>query len=323
MTDATDIQDGSPPTLDHLIGQTRAVRQLKTALEAHFADRADTSGGEAPPLAHTLLVGPAGVGKSLIAQIVARELGVEAHQELGQNLWHPSELHGLLALAEPHEVIFLDELHEASPQCQTALYRALEERILFLPGGPRGTAQRIDLPPFTFLAATTDEWRLTKPLRDRFRLVARLQHYSTEELSQLLAQRASRLGWSVTDAALRDIARRSRGTPRHAVTLLEATRRTARAVGANSINVHHVRRMTDIEGIDTRGLGPKAQEYLRILAEAKGPVRLNVVATHLGLPQQTIQQIFEMDLLRLGLIYKTDQGRELTPEGRRHVRSLQ
>jgi Holliday junction DNA helicase RuvB len=320
MSESRDIPDGGPPTLNHVIGQPRAVQQIRTAIEAVINDRAATpAGGTSPALPHVLLVGPAGVGKSTLAGIIARELGGGCHEELAQNILSPASVQGLMMLADSFDVVFVDEIHELHPLAQTTLYRCLEERRLFLPSGPRSERQTIMLPPFTFVGATTDEWRLSKPLRDRFKIVIRLEHYSEAELTQLLAQRAARLGWSVEDAAVREIAAKGRGTPRMAIRHLEAARRVSRAEAADAVTIEHVRRMCEIEGVDPMGLDPLEQRYLRLLAASATPVRLNVLATTLGLPRRTIESVIEAELLRLGLIAKDSDGRMLTAQGREHL----
>ena len=302
-----------PPTLSHVLGQKRAVQQLQVALSAHFNDRAATTEEIAFP--HVLLVGPPGVGKSLLSQIISAELGSKLIEELGQNISTPGHLHGLMMLAEPGGVVFVDEIHETVPNVQTTLYRCLEERRLFL-GGERGS---VELPPFTFIGATTDEFALTKPLRDRFKIVLRLQHYSEAEIAELIMQRTTRLGWGISDEAIATIAARGRGTPRIAVRLLEATRRTARAEDASTITAQHVTQMCQTEGYDALGLDCVERRYLDILREAQGPVRLNVFGTLLGLPRRTIEAVVESDLIRLGLVSKTDQGRMLTAVGVKHL----
>jgi len=315
MNEEQPIIEAGPPTLNHVIGQQRAVRQLRTALDAHFNDRMS---GNSQALPHLLFVGPPGVGKSLLSQIIARELGSTLHEELAQNLSSPSQLHGLLMMANEGDVIFLDETHELKPVVMTSLYRALEERKLFL-GGERHS---IFLPSITVIGATTDEWQLSKPLRDRFKITLRLEHYSSVELEHLVSQRAKRLGWPIDEDAVNAIAFRGRGTPRLAIRLLEATHRTARADNADSITPVHVDRMCDIEGIDTMGLDSTEQKYLHLVREAQGPVRLNVLATQLGLPRRTIEGVIESELIRLGLVTKSEEGRMLTGIGAAHVAGL-
>jgi Holliday junction DNA helicase RuvB len=150
-------------------------------------------------------------------------------------------------------------------------------------------------------------------------LILRLEHYSTAELSQVLAQRARRLGWSVAEDVIAAIAVQGRGTPRIALRLLEATRRVARAEGADALTVAHFNRMTEIEGLDAIGLDQLEQRYLQVLRSSDGPVRLNILATRLGIARRTIETVVEGDVIRLGLISKDDDGRFLTPQGRQHL----
>lgn len=315
MSDGSHHNPGAPPTLDHVIGQRRAVQQLRTALDAHFNDRAAAGGGEETALPHLLMVGPPGLGKSLLSGIVAAELGSRLHEELAQNIASPGHLHGLMMLAEAGDVIFVDEIHELLPAVQTTLYRCLEERRLFL-GGSR---KSVTLPAFTFIGATTDEWALAKPLRDRFKIILRLEHYTETELVELIHQRAKRLGWPISDDAVRGIAGRGRGTPRLAIRLLEGARRQARAEDADTITRHHLERMCQVEGVDSLGLDSLERRYLELLREAQGPLRLNVIATQLALPRRTVEAVIESELIRLGLVSKSDEGRMLTAAGAKHL----
>jgi Holliday junction DNA helicase RuvB len=322
MTEPQEINLGAPPTLDHVVGQQRGVQQIRTAIDAIINDRAAAAAGSEPPaLGHLLLAGPPGVGKSTLSQIIARELGSQCHEELAQNLATPAQLQGLMMLADAGDVVFCDEIHELPPTVQTTLYRCLEERRLFLPSGS-GARTSIILPPVTFIAATTDEYRLSKPLRDRFKIVVRLEHYSNGELTQLLSQRARRLGWVVSDVAVADLASKGRGTPRIAIRLLEAARRVSRADGSDTITIEHVQRMMEIEGIDYLGLDALEQRYLKILGESANPVRLNVIASMLSIPKRSVESVIEADLIRLGLVFKDDDGRMLTAAGREHLACL-
>ena len=319
MPEPCDINDASPPTLDHVIGNERAVRQIRTALDAYFNDRASgRCNGQTPAFPHTLLVGPPGVGKSLFASLIASELGTTLHQELAQNLPTPMHLHGLMMLPENEDVVFVDEVHELPPMAQTTLYRALEDRRVFLPTR-NGDRQTIDLPKFTFIGATTDEWTLSKPLRDRFKLILRLEHYSLPDMWKLVVQRCTRLGWYIEADAITGIAERARGIPRLAMRLLDATWRTVRAAGGNSITAEHLRRTCEIEQIDEMGLDPLERTYLKILQESPGAVRLNVIATQVGLPRMTIERVVESELIRIGLVTKDDAGRMLTAKGREYL----
>lgn len=321
-----DIAAGAPPTLDHVIGGAMVVRQIRTALNAHFNDRALVHINAQPPVfPHVLLVGPAGLGKSMLAGVISRELGGELHEELAQNLSVPASLHGLLMiLDEPESCLFVDEIHEMPLLVQTTLYRALEECKLFLSTRGSNERQSITIPPFTLIAATTDEHALSKPLRDRFKMILRLEYYSPEELAQLLHQRAQRLGWDVTEAALKEIAMRGRGVPRLGIRILEFSRRTARALNETEVTASIVVLACGIEQIDSLGLDSLEQRYLQILNEAAdGPLRLNIIATRLGLPTRTIEKIVESDLIRIGLVTKDDRGRILTGAGREHIKQTE
>jgi len=220
-------------------------------------------------------------------------------------------------MLEPEHILLIDEIHELSETVQVSLYRALEERKLFL-GGNR---KPVTLPPFTLIGATTDEYLLTTSMRDRFKILLRLQHYSQDEVSLLINQRAKRLSWDIDTVSVTQLAARSRGVPRLAVRLLESAKRVASSKGLDRIEPMHVEEMLVIEGVDSLGFDPVEQRYLILLKESGGPVRLNVLATHLGLPRQTVE-MFERDFIRLGLITKGDKGRALTPKGIEHVGGL-
>jgi Holliday junction DNA helicase RuvB len=193
------------------------------------------------------------------------------------------------------------------------LYRALEERRLFL-----GKRHVVTLPSFCLIGATTDEHLLTRSMRERFRIHVRLTHYSDEEMFLLIRQRAKRLGWAIEDDAVRKLAGKSRGTPRLAVRFLESAKRQASAEATDQITAAHVQRMCEVEQIDNLGLDAVEQQYLRILKDGEGAVRLNVIATQMGLPRQSIE-MFEADFIRLGLISKSEKGRMLTPKGIEHL----
>ena len=302
-------------SLNHVVGQQRAVTVLRTALDAYWHDRSKSDGKEAFP--HLLMCGPGGTGKTLLTELIARELCTECYVELAQNINNIGQMQGLLMMLEPEQVLLVDEVHELSETVQVSLYRAIEERKLFL-GGNR---KPIMLPPFTLIGATTDEYLLTPSMRDRFKILLRLTHYSDDEMASLVTQRAQRYEWEIDSRCIGELASRSRGVPRLAVRLLDSAKRTASSKGMDRIEQEHVEEMLSVEGYDALGFDPVEQRYLSLLKESQGPVRLNVLATHLGLPKQTIE-MFERDFIRLGLITKGDKGRTLTPKGIEHLGSV-
>ena len=299
------------PTLDHVLGQQRAVAILRTAIDAYFHDRSKATEEQAFP--HLLISGPSGTGKTLLSETVAREVACSLHSELAQNLKTPEHIHGALMMLEPGDILFVDEIHELPRTSAVAIYRALEERKLFL-----GKRHVVTLPSFCLIGATTHESFLERSLRQRFRIHIRTTHYSDEEIFLLVRQRAKRLAWAIEDEAVRLLAGKSRGTPRLAIRFLEAARRQASSEATDLITAVHVQRMCEVEQIDNLGLDAVEQQYLRILKDGDGAVRLNVIATQMGLPRQSIE-MFEADFIRLGLISKSEKGRMLSPKGIEHL----
>ncbi len=297
----------TPPTFDHVTGQANAVRQLKTAVDSYFHSRSLAS---CQPFPHTLLTGPSGTGKTLLSELIAQEICVKLHVELAQNLTSQESVRAVLMSLEPEDCLFIDEIHEL--RHQVTLYRALEEGKLFI-----GKKHAVDLPPFCLIGATTHEYMLNRSMRDRFLIHARLSHYSESEMFCIVNQRAARSGMRMEPQALREIARRSRGVPRIAVRLLEASQRVANACTASQVNIGHVRRMCFEANIDLLGFDWTEQNYLKTLRE-EGTTRLNVLASALGIPTKSVATM-EEDFIRLGLVTKSDKGRMLTPKGVEHL----
>lgn len=309
---AAELGAAAPSVLEKLIGQRTVVEQIRVGLEAAWAD--------AQRFPHALLVGPPGLGKSSFCSIVAREIGSELREALGQSIVSPSDLNNILLTAEDRDVVLIDEAHELTPEFQTALYRAVEERKLFVSGdGFHEKLRSIPLADFTLLLATTDEFRLLQPLRDRMKMTLRFGFYDIDEIEAILRQRTAALGWEVERSVMRSVAERGRGTPRLALRLLESVRRVCRAQGEVALSRDHLNRACELEQLDRLGLDISEQRYLRVLSETREPVRLNVIASRLGLPPATVSRVVESFLIREGLVIKGDGGRQLSAKGRAYL----
>lgn len=307
---SNEVNDVKPTSLKHLVGQRSVIEQVSVALDAAFAD--DT------PFPTALLVGPPGLGKSAVANVIAQEMATGFHEVLGQAITCPADLNALLLTAKDKDVVHIDECHELKKEYQTALYLALDKKMIFLASGKSKTPQGIPVSDFTLLLSTTDEYCLLQPLRDRARLLLRLDFYTEQDLTTVLLQRSRALRWEVHEEILPLIAKRARGTPRLALRLLQACRRVCRAEGETTITSGHLQRACLLESLDELGCGPTEQKYLRALAD--GASRLNVVASMLGLPSRTVSRVVEPFLIRAGLVVKDDQGRrQLTAMGREHL----
>ena len=307
----TDINEARPSSVNHLIGQPSVKEQIIVALDSAQQDNRKFD--------HALLVGPPGMGKTAAAQIIAAEMGTDFIEVLGQSLKGVADLNALLLQATPRSVCFVDESHELDKSLQTALYLALDQRRILLQGSRKGsTPVAIPIQDFTLLLASTDEFQLLQPLRDRMRMTLRFQFYAVADLEKIARMRAASLGWEVEPEVFRNAAERSRGTPRLVLRLLQAAHRVARAEAADVVTAAHLERACALEGIDHLGLGPTEQQYLKILLE--GPTRLNMLASRLGLPIRTVSDVTEAFLIRSGLVVKDDQGRrQLSAQGRDHA----
>lgn len=310
-TPPLDISESRPTSVRHLIGQPGVVDQIVVALDSAQQDNRKFD--------HALLVGPPGTGKTAASQIIAAEMATDCIEVLGQSLKSVADLNALLLQATERSVVFIDEAHELSKSLQTALYLALDQRRVLLQSNRRGSMPvAIPIQDFSLLLATTDEYDLLQPLRDRMRLLLRFQFYKPDDLEQIVRMRASSLGWEMENSTPGAIAARSRQTPRLALRLLQAARRVSRAEATEIITAAHLERACTLEGIDSLGLGPNEQRYLAILLD--GPTRLNILASHLGLPTRTVAEVTEPFLIRAGLVVKDDQGRrQLSAEGREHI----
>ena len=308
---ANDINFALPTSLSHIVGQRGVIDQVTVAIDAAQMD--------AKKFDHALLVGPPGLGKTMVAKVVACEMASEYHEVLGQSIKSPADLNAVLLSATERSVVFIDEAHELKSEYQTALYLALDKGKVIVNGGKQ--PQSIPIADFSLLLATTDEHCLLQPMRDRMRLVLRFDFYNEDELTTVLQQRCRALGWNAEEFVFPLIADRARGTPRIALRLLQACRRVCRAEGETTILPEHLYRACELESIDDLGLGPTEQKYLGIVSD--GASRLNVIASMLGLPTRTVSQVTEAFLIRSGLVVKDDQGRRhLTEKGRAHLSNL-
>jgi len=306
-----------PRTLADFVGQERMKEQLSIALEAAKAR------GEA--LDHLLLAGPPGLGKTSLAQIVRTELGVGLRQVAGPGL-ERKDVAAILTSLEQRDVLFIDEIHRLSRAAEEILYPALEDfRLDIVVGqGPAARTLTLDLPQFTLVGATTRSGLLTTPLRDRFGLTFRLDHYTTAELGSIVRRSARILGVEVDDAAADLVAARSRGTPRIANRILRRVRDVAEVRHSGVVTTQVAEEALSLLEVDEAGLERFDRELLRTVTEkfGGGPVGLSTLAVALGEEPETIEDVYEPYLLQLGFLQRTPRGRVVTALGREHLGSL-
>jgi Holliday junction DNA helicase RuvB len=309
-----DLADAEPDSIFQMIGQDQVKKQVITAVDA-----AQQDGGrfETP----VLMVGPGGCGKSQTAKCISNMIGTECRIVLAQTLRTTGDVASCFLEQQAGSVLFLDEASGLSDAVQLAMYLAIDSKKVFVPRRNRSPVA-LDLEPFILLLATTHEFTLNDSLRQRCRMILRFQHYTEEDLRLIAKQRAHALDWNVADDVFVDAAKRGRGTPRLVLRLLNASQRTARSEGAGTITMDHFRKTCLLEAVDSKGLDVNEQRYLQILLD--GPQRVNVIASKMGLPRKTLQDVIEGDyLLRSSLIEKDEASRRvLTPEGLRHARLL-
>ncbi len=304
-----------PQTLDDFIGQSRAKANLSVFI------RAARERGEA--LDHVLFAGPPGLGKTTLAQIVARELGVNFRATSGPVIAKAGDLAALLTNLEERDVLFIDEIHRLNPAVEEVLYPAMEDfqLDLIIGEGPAARSVRIELAKFTLIGATTRTGLLTTPLRDRFGIPVRLEFYTEDELLQIVHRGARVLGVSMSDDGAREIARRSRGTPRIAGRLLRRVRDFASVLGVETVDAALADRALRAMEVDERGLDALDRRYLSCIAEnfGGGPVGVETIAAALSESRDALEEVIEPFLIQQGLVARTPRGRVLTPHAFRHL----
>jgi len=294
-----------PQTLSEFVGQEQAKGNLKVFIDAARAR------GES--LDHVLLFGPPGLGKTTLAQIVARELGVGFRATSGPILAKAGDLAAILTNLEPRDVLFIDEIHRLAPTVEEILYPAMEDHVLdlIIGEGPSARSVRIDLAPFTLVGATTRAGLLATPLRDRFGIPLRLEFYTPEELVRVITGAARKLGTPINDEGAREIASRSRGTPRVAGRLLRRVRDFAQAEGSAIVDrIVAARALSRLE-IDEAGLDANDRRFLKALIEnyGGGPVGMDTLAAAIAEARDAVEDVIEPYLLQQGFIQRTPRGR--------------
>lgn len=304
-----------PKSLAEFVGQQAARENLRVFIEA--------AKGRGEAMDHVLFFGPPGLGKTTLAQIVAKELGVGFRATSGPVIAKAGDLAALLTNLEPNDVLFIDEIHRLSPVVEEVLYPAMEDRALdiIIGEGPSARSVRIDLPPFTLVGATTRQGLLTTPLRDRFGIPVRLNFYTEDELERVVTRGASLLGLDMDPAGAREIARRSRGTPRVAGRLMRRVRDFAHVGGGGLVTADVAdKALTRLE-IDNLGLDAMDRRYLTMIADIYkgGPVGVETLAAGLSEPRDTVEEVVEPYLIQLGLVARTARGRCLNAGGWAHL----
>jgi Holliday junction DNA helicase RuvB len=304
-----------PKTLDDFVGQKAARENLRVFIGAAKAR------GEA--MDHVLFFGPPGLGKTTLAQIVARELGVGFRATSGPVIAKSGDLAALLTNLEEGDVLFIDEIHRLAPAVEEVLYPAMEDRVLdlMIGEGPSARSVRIELPRFTLVGATTRQGLLTTPLRDRFGIPVRLQFYTVDELVLVVSRAARLLALDLAPDGATEIARRSRGTPRIAGRLLRRVRDFAHMAGDVLVDARVAdAALTRLE-VDAIGLDLMDRRYLMMIADVYrgGPVGVETLAAGLSEPRDTVEEVIEPYLIQLGLLARTARGRCLTGRAWTHL----
>lgn len=304
-----------PLSFDDFCGQQKVVDNLKIFVEA--------AKFRGEPLDHTLLHGPPGLGKTTLSNIIANELGVGFKLTSGPVLDKPGDLAGILTSLEPNDVLFIDEIHRLSPIVEEYLYSAMEDyRIdIMIDKGPSARSIQIDLNPFTLIGATTRSGLLTAPLRARFGINLHLEYYDASTLQRIITRSAGILGLPIDPKAAKEIAGRSRGTPRIANALLRRVRDFAQVKGNGMIDLPISQYALEALNIDRFGLDEIDNKILLTIIDKfkGGPVGINTIATAIGEDSGTVEEVYEPFLIKEGFIKRTPRGREVTELAYQHL----
>lgn len=303
-----------PQSLADYVGQPVVREQMSVFVEA--------AKGRSEPLDHTLIFGPPGLGKTTLAGIIAREMGVSLKTTSGPVLEKAGDVAALMTNLAPGDVLFIDEIHRLSPFVEEVLYPAMEDYQLdiMIGEGPAARSIKLDLPPFTLVGATTRAGLLTSPLRDRFGIVQRLEFYNVADLTLIVQRSGQLLGMTLDSAGAREIARRSRGTPRIANRLLRRVRDFAEVKGDGHINADIADQALDMLSVDQQGFDHMDRQLLLAMIEKfdGGPVGVDSLAASLSEERGTIEDVLEPYLIQQGYMIRTPRGRMVTSQAYRH-----
>jgi Holliday junction DNA helicase RuvB len=304
-----------PQKLDDFIGQAALRENIGVFIQA--------AKGRRQALDHVLLFGPPGLGKTTLAQIIARELGVGFRATSGPVIARAGDLAALLTNLQPHDVLFIDEIHRLSPAVEEILYPAMEDYQLdlIIGEGPAARSVRIDLPPFTLIGATTRSGLITRPLRERFGIPLRLQFYAPDELQEIIRRAAAKLAMPLTEDGAGEIASRARGTPRVAGRLLRRVRDFAAVAGKTSIDAKAADAALAKLEVDRMGFDAMDRRYLTLIADhyGGGPVGVETLGAALSEQRDVLEDVIEPYLMQQGLLQRTPRGRMLTDSGFRYL----
>lgn len=307
-----------PQKFEQYVGQQKLIDKLKIAVQAARQRK--------EPVEHTLLHGPPGLGKTTLSHVIANEVGAQLYVTTGPALTKGADLVGILTKLGPGDVLFIDEIHRLSAIVEEYLYPAMEDFKVDITLDQGSAARTVTIPlrPFTLIGATTRVGLLTGPMRDRFGIREHLEFYSPEDLFTILRANCGLLKLDAEDAALDELAKRSRGTPRIANRLLRRVRDYAAVKGEGVVTLTHTRSSLDLEGIDNRGLDEQDRQYLYTLIRVYkgGPAGVEALAATMGDEVDTLVDVIEPFLLQQGLVMRTRQGRRATAEAYDHLRKI-